>query len=152
MKTKIFKHVAIVLFLAGNLYSCAKKGEATDITQNVTGTVIGTYYNGWGELLVQVDKKYPIGKTIEYVEITGNCTQLPKSGTYHNMIAVQSHFPISNLPENETVMSKRISFSYRAFSWDEKEDVALFLFGAGNAMCVAPVVPIYIIMDCQILE
>ena len=153
MKAHIFKHAAIALILVGSFYSCAKRGEATsDVTENVTGTIIGSYANGWVELLVQVDKKYPIGNTIEYVGNKGNCTHLPKDGTYKNVIAVQPHLPLSDFPENESFISKRISFSFRAFSMDIEEDVALFFFNFGNAMCAPPVVPHYVITECQIIK
>ena len=122
----------------------------SDATENVTGTVIGSYANGWIEVLVQVDKKYPIGKTIEYIETPFSCMELVKDGVYRNVIAVQSDLPLSDFPENESLINKRISFSYRAYCDDE--DYALFLFAAGNAMCVPPVVPIYVITECQIIK
>ncbi|MDR2910009.1 MAG: hypothetical protein LBV47_01385 [Bacteroidales bacterium] len=141
----------MTLGLIGGLVSCKEKeGSGSDTTINVTGIVIGSYSNGWRELLVQVDKKYQIGKTIEYIETCGNCTEFPHNGKYHNMIKVQSHLPLPNLPENETVINKRISFSYRLFN--EEEDTDLFLFGHGNAMCIPPDVPLYVITECQIIK
>jgi len=148
MNTKIFKYIAILLIWAGCSYSCEK---SPDVTKNVTGTVIGSYYNGWLALLVQVDKKYPIGKAI--VGTKGNCTQIPKDGTYQNVIQVQPSLPLSDWPENETIINKKISFSYRPYGGVDSEDNTLFLTGSpGNALCGPLDVPIYIITDCQIIK
>ena len=126
--------------------------DSSDKIEFATGTIIGGYCNGWCELLVQVEKKYPIGKTIVYGEsLLLSCTNLSKEGTYQNMIGVQPHLPLSDFPEGETVINKKISFSYRKFS-DKVEDIALFLFSAGNTLCAPPEVPIYIITDCQIIQ
>ena len=147
------KVVTLCIVLAVSFSSCSERGETSGkVTENVTGTVIGSYANGWAELLVQVDKKYPIGKLIEYVGIQDNCMHLPKDGTYLNVIAVQPNLPLSDFPENETLINKRISFSYRVFSWDVEDDVALFIFGAGNALCQPPFVPHYVITKCQIIK
>ncbi len=111
--------------------------------KQVTGTIIGGYSNGFGSLLVQVDEKYPIGKTLEYFDFMP-CMTLPEDGTYKNMIQVQW-----NLPRTE---SKRISFSARMF--EETKDRGLFTIGSGigNAMCGSPNVPIYVITELNHLD
>ena len=145
--TNFLKCIAILLLLTGNLYSCQKREESGS---DVTGTIIGSYANGWVELLVQIDKKYPIGKSVEYVGTPGNCTHLPKNGTYQNTIAVQPRLPLSDFPENESFINKKIIFSYREYQ--HEEDFHLFQNGVGNAMCQSPVVPLYIITKCQIIK
>jgi len=146
MKRNIFNFVTILLIIGG-FSSCSEKEEDASI---VTGTVIGSYSNGWYSLLVQVDKKYPIGEILECVETPENyCTKMPKAGTYRNMIEVQPFLPLSGLLETETVIGKRISFSYRKY---QSEDQDLFLFGPGNAMCIPPAIPKYVIIDCKIIK
>ena len=143
----ILNLTVIFLFLIGS-FSC-QNSDDNDTTKNITGTVIGNYSNGFFSLLVQVDEKYPIGKIIEYVETPGNCTQLPGTGTYRNMIQVQPDLPVSDMPE--TIINRKISFSYRLYQSEKDGD--LFSVGsAGNALCDNPDVPIYVITDCQILN
>ena len=150
MKTNILKCIVIVLILAGSFSSCEMKSEFSNTPGHTTGTVIGSYFNGSASLLVQVDKKYPIGKTFEYIQY--RCLSLPEYGTYKNMIEVQPRLPLYDFPENETIINKRISFSYRECRYGE-EDFALFDTGKpGNAMCIHPDVPRYIITDCQIIK
>ncbi|MDR0793421.1 MAG: hypothetical protein LBE82_08955 [Chitinophagaceae bacterium] len=129
------------LVWVGSFVSCEKNGGETP--QTATGTVVGSYANGFASLLVQVDGKYPIGKTIEYKE-SEICLNLPHSGTYQNIIQVQSL--------SEPIIEKRISFSYRSFQ-SEKDDT-LFTVGSGlgNALCGSPNVPIYVITSYQILN
>ena len=126
--------------------------EIKTISKNVTGTVIGSYSNGFASLLVQIEKTYPIGKTIEYVHQSCNLF-LPQYGTYRNMIQVQvNNLPLSDLFEKEPINGKRISFSCRAYRCGE-EDAALFNSGKpGNALCMPLDVPIYIITNGQILN
>ena len=126
-------------------------GENDDTYQNVTGYVtgyvIGSYYNGFASVLVQVDEKYPIGETIEH-PILGDCLSMPDDGTYPNMIQVQGYFPIREM------MNKKIFFSYRTYQ--QEGDSALFTAGSGiiiYPLCGGPpTVPIYVMTDCQILN
>ena len=140
--------VALCVVLAGGFYSCGKNAEYSDTVGNVTGTIIGNYSNGFTTLLVQIDKKYPIGETVEY--IAHNCTHMSNEGTYKNVIQVQPFLPPLDWTEGEAVIGKRISFSYREFQ--HEEDCELFYcYIHGNAMCVPPAVPIYVITNYQIL-
>ena len=66
------------------------------------------------------------------------------------MIGVQTYLPLSDFSEHETVINRKISFSYRAYR--EDEDAALFAITHGNALCVPPQLPLYVITDCQILK
>jgi hypothetical protein len=152
MKTKMFKITAIVLMLAVSFSSCGKNEKLSDATNNVTGTIIGSYSNGSASLLVQVDKKYPIGKTFVYKQPACNLFMFNGDGTYKNVIQVQPYLPLTGLPEQITIENKRISFSFRAYRYGE-EDAALFDTGTfGNAFCTHPDVPMYVITDCQILK
>ena len=151
MKRKIFRVIALFIILTGSLASC-KKEDLSGTYNNVTGTIIGSYSNAFASILVQVDKKYPIGKTIKYVNPPCKLF-LPKYGTYKNMIQVQvNHLPLSNLSENEALIGKRISFSYRDYCYGE-EDAALFDSGQiGDAFCTPPDIPMCVITDGQILN
>lgn len=133
-----------MLVFAGSFASCKDKSDSSaDINKDVTGTVIGYYNNSFYSLLIQVDKKYPIGKPIEYVYPP--CTLfLPQYGTYRNMIQVQAFEATSKM------MNKRISFSYRPYQYEE--DSALFNISYGIDVCGPPDVPIYVITDYQILN
>jgi len=153
----------VCLFLAGSFYSCEKRAEFSDTTQNVTGNVIGSYYyDGTASLLVQVDRKYQIGKTLEYVKGSTycmSCTELPKNGTYQNVIQVQPfpNLPLSEFPETG-IINKRISFSYREYQHmeegEENGDHLLFIIKwvASNGLCTFPDVPMYVITDCKIIN
>jgi len=153
--------LALCVVLAGSINSCGEKAETSDMTGNATGIVIGSFFHGGiGSLLVQVDKKYPIGKTIKYDENAPyGCVQLSKTGTYLNMIQIQPypHLPLSDYPE-EGLLNKRISFSYREYQRPEEgADGDYLLFIATElfpvvGLCTFPEVPIYIITDCQILN
>lgn len=111
-----------------------------------TGTVIGSYNNGFASLLVQVDEKYQIGKTIEPVEYQRIYTSLPEEGTYLNMIQVQYMLNIK--------MGKKISFSYREYQ--AKNDFEpLFTTGGGIRAAFGefePDVPVYVITKYRILK
>ena len=134
---------AILLSLVGMMASCKKKDYET-----VTGTIIGSYSNGFATLLVQVDKKYPIGGAVGC--FARNCMHISNEGTYQNVIQVQPEQPPTNWSEGESIIGKRISFSYREY---QEEDCELFFCNRfGNAMCVPPAVPIYVITNYQILK
>jgi hypothetical protein len=139
--TKILNLAAILLLMAGMISSCGKEEEK--FKSATTGTIIGGYSNGFVSKLVQVDKKYSIGKSLEYVEVTGDCTYLPENGTYQNMIQIQG------LGCDD---GTKISFSYHEYDPENQDDVNLFLFGAGNMMCANPNVPIYVVTDFKIIE
>lgn len=111
-------------------------------TYQATGTVIGSYSNGVISILVQVDEKYPVGKPFEYFE-SMPCANLPAEGTYKNMIQVQYCPPPVGI-------GSKISFSVRAY--DNEKDIELFQRGAGNTMCAAPSVPVYVITEYEILN
>ena len=147
MNMKILKLVALILVLAGSLVSCKNSSDSSDTHTNVTGTVIGYYSNGFYSLLIQVDKKYKIGETLNY-EGTEPCLKMPKAGVYQNMIQVQTLLPFAEMTSE--MMNKKISFSYRTFS--SEEDDTLFILGAGNGLCGNPDVPIYVITNYQILN
>ena len=158
-KIKCMKNIVILtatlVMLALSFSSC----EKPDVTKDVTGTIIGTYYYGGNaSLLVQIDKKYPIGKTIEYVEAPTICMNLPKDGVYQNMIQVQPSLPLSDWSENAEIINKRISFSYREYQRSEEGendgDYLLFTvaFVHSNGMCPFPDIPIYVITKCEFLN
>ena len=154
--------IAIAMVLVGGMTSCEKESKI----RKATGTIIGHYYNNTFSFLVQVDSKYPIGKTLEYVQ-PACATFLPKSGTYRNLIQVQLYLPLPGWPETylewpdwskieptlPDMINKRISFSYRKRRRDCEEDRLLFETGqGGNMLCAHPDVPFFIITDCQILN
>ena len=141
-KKMILIYIALLLVLALN-FSC-QNIDKSNATENLTGTVIGSYSNGFGSLLIQVDEKYPIGKTYEYTGTSGDCTYIPHNGTYRNVIQVQSL--------SDPVLGEKISFSYRSFQTGK--DDALFIVGTGigNDLCGIPDVPIYVILDYKILN
>ena len=119
------------------------------------GIIVGSYYNGWASLFVEVDKKYRIGENIGYVEKTERgCWYYANEGTYRNLIQVQTDLALTARLENETsdetYINKKIVFSYR--SYRKGEDSDLFNLGFGNAVCGYPDFPIYVITKCQILE
>ena len=161
MKTKIVQFTTLVLVLAGSFSSCENRSNFSDTQGHATGTIIGSFfYGGIGSLLVQVDEKYPIGKTIKYEYARYGCMQLPKAGTYRNMIQVQPypHLPLSDFPETE-VLNKRISFSYREYQRPEEgEDLGDYLLFIATELfpvrgeCTMPDVPKHIITDCQIIK
>ena len=145
---KIFKIIALILVLTGSLASC-KNRDSNNTNENPTGLVIGYYNNGFYSILIQVDKKYPIGKTIKYIGSPAySCITLPHDGTYLNVIQVQGTIPI--VETTSKMMNKRISFSYRPYQYEE--DDALFSMGIGNGFCCDPDVPIYVITDYQIIN
>jgi hypothetical protein len=84
--------------------------------------------------------------------------ELPKTGTYRNVIQVQTLLPLSDLPETETIINKRISFSYRECrrpeEGEEDGDYLLFVVAIvpSNGMCQFPDVPMYVITKCQIIK
>jgi len=148
MNIKILKFIAILLVLTGSLASC-KNSDSSDTNINVTGTIVGSYSNGFCSLLIQVDKKYPIGKTLNYSGVE-SCLKMPNFGIFQNMIEVQPDLPLLDFPETESLISKRLSFSYRAYN--SEKDNTLFLYGIGNELCSSPDVPTYVITNCQILK
>jgi hypothetical protein len=128
-------------------------------TQQATGTVIGSYSNGFGSLLVQVDEKYPIGKPIEvassyspndpnlYTYQPYPCATL-KNDTqstliYQNMIQVQWKLPIE--------AGNKLSFSFRKFL-KEKDDELFTVRLTQNEFCMPPDTPIYVITDYKIIN
>ena len=147
MYMKIFKCITLLLVLAGSLVSCKNSSDSSDANSNVTGKIIGYYSNGFYSLLIQVDKKYKIGETLDY-EGVEPCLKMPKAGAYQNMIQVQAPLPVAEMTSK--MMDKKISFTYRTFS--SEEDGALFNFGIGIAICGIPDVPIYVITNYQILN
>jgi hypothetical protein len=128
--------VAIAL-LAG-VVSC---GEKT--SNEATGTIIGSYSNGFISLLVLVDERYPIGKAVEHVATTGDCWSIPNDSTYSNMIQVQGL---------GLRVGDKICFSYRAYDPNNIEYSQMFVKTAGNAYCIPPIAPIYVITDYQHLK
>jgi hypothetical protein len=132
--------MTVILLIAAGSFSACEKEEKF---KSATGTIIGGYSNGFVSKLVQVDNKYSIGKSLEYVESTGNCTYLPENGTYRNMIQIQG------LGCDD---GTKISFSYHEYDPENQDDVNLFSFGFGNTMCGNPDVPIYVATDFKILE
>ena len=149
MKTNILKLTAFLLLLAGSISSCEKEEKHESIKYMATGTIIGSYSNGWLQVFIQVDEQYPIGKTFEYIDTPGDCMYwYGGTGIYQNTIAVQ---PLEVLEEFEgTAINKRISFSYREFQREEDQD--LFLFGHGNSYCVEPLLPVYVITEFQFIK
>lgn len=152
MNTKVFKIIAIVILAEGCFYSCENKEAFSNKNGKATGTIIGWYSDrATRSLLIQVDRKYPIGKTIKY-NVGMICLELPKAGTYQNIIQVQQSLPLSDLPESGLI-NKRISFSYREKGL-EQEDFLLFTDPnvITHALCATPDVPWIVITNCQILK
>ena len=112
------------------------------ISSQMTGTVIGRYINGFGSTLVQVDKKYSIGKTFEYYDSPHPCFSLPKPGTFNNVIQVQVDLPVHN--------GERILFSVRKFAGEQDNPLFIIGDGLGNALCGPPDVPRYVVTDFEI--
>jgi hypothetical protein len=140
MKTKnTSKKIAILLLILAGYFSACDKETSPDLG-TATGIIVGSYSNGWIELLVQVDENYPIGKTFE--RISEDCTTMPENGIFHNMIGIQ-------LLKN-VVLNHRISFSYREFC--PVKDISLFLLGTGNMFCERPNVPLYVVVSFQRLN
>ena len=72
---------ALCVVLAGSFYSCENRSDVSDTRGHAAGTIIGRFsHGGIGSLLVRVDEKYPIGKTIKYEYAPYGCLQLPKTG------------------------------------------------------------------------
>ncbi|MDR1670889.1 MAG: hypothetical protein LBR57_00020 [Alistipes sp.] len=148
----------MTFFLAGALISalsvgCNSSKESNKLpglgeeipgmeVKHATGTIIGSYSNGFGSLLVQVDEDFPIGEPIEYFD-SFPCTSLPETGTYQNMIQVQA-----NLPK----VGKRISFSVREYQDEKDRDLFTLGSGFGNTLCGPPSVPMYVVTDLNPLN
>ena len=124
------------------------------VFESVTGTIIGSYsHAGWFQLLVQVDRDYPIGKTFEQTRsLIDSCTRTYRYGVFSNVIGIQM---LEGIVYNVNAR-QRISFSYRMFCHENEDDVLLFLpFGPGfgTAHCAPPKnVPLYVVTDFQILN
>jgi len=148
---------AVLLVFAGFFPSCKDKEKPNE---RATGVIIGIYsHAGLGSILVQIDEKYPIGKTLEYV--TGsqqNCgVQLLNDGTYRNVIQVQPRPPGLEVQHAKT--GTRISFSYREYRRGEEGeddgDYHLFITRPGQleiGLCLPPDVPVYVITDLRIIN
>lgn len=122
-----------------------------DEIKHATGTVVGSYSNGFVSLLVQVDAAYSIGKTIEDAD-RYPCATLFEEGTYQNLIQVQGSQNESYEKLNAELINKKISFNYRVYQ--EKNDKKLFIPGSGifNGFCMPPDVPIYVITDYETIK
>jgi hypothetical protein len=130
MKKTVLQTTAILLILAGMIIACRKE----EPVNTATGTIIGSYNNGFTSTIVQVDNKYSTGKSIVEYSTESDCLYLPESGTYHNLIQIQG----IGCKEGD-----KISFDYRDVNWDNQEDVDLFVYGPSRMHCTAPDVPIY---------
>jgi len=141
----------------GNLMEVNVKGDAKPddleawrrVEKNVaTGTIIGVFSHCFVSLIVQVDEKYSIGTTYEYIE-SQSCITMPGNGIYNNVIQVQRSLPCLS---EEMRIDKKISFSYRTYKSDEDEA----LFSSGRpcvGLCTGGAgIPVYVIMDSQIIE
>jgi hypothetical protein len=131
-----------------------------------TGTIIGEYSHGRiASLLVQVDEQYPIGEAIRKSELLGSCVRLPSTfygyEVLQNLIQVQPqrHLPLPNWQKDETLIERRISFSYRksqrAEGENERGDSHLFVSSGmehTHTGCPPPDVPVYVVTDIQILN
>ena len=148
---QMLKSTAILLMCAVSLFSCGEK----DVIEDVTGTVLGGYNCASFSMLIQVDKIYPIGKTIEY-----------NNENYQNVIEVQGCLPLPGWPkpgisnsdwnawdwsEVEPVINKAISFSYRK-NRPKKDEHLFFIDEICQAIYAPPNVPRYVITNCQILK
>jgi hypothetical protein len=112
--------------------------------KQVTGTVIGRWADsGYGCLVMEVDKEYPLGEPIDYYNNLDPyyCTEL--SGTYSNAIQVQHKLSIA--------IGDRISFSVREYL---ERDLDLFIIGIGLVKTdhVQPSLPKYVITKYEILN
>ena len=154
----------------GNLLEINVKSDAkpddlehwriVELTKNenvATGTIIGSVFTDgtfFASLLVQVDERYPIGETLEYIQSQHNCIKMSGDGIYRNMIQVQIPFPCfpDEIKDENSIPS--LSFSYRTYQ--PEEDYALFHRGQiwhGLDKCSGEGhIPIYVITDCQIIE
>lgn len=143
MKIKILLLTVFLLLLSGSTFvSCDSDDDV--ITRHATGTVIGNYSNGFGSVIIQVDEKCTIGEPITYGQNLG-CLTLPENKTYTNAIQVQPFL------EKSEVTNQKISFFYRRYN--PKKDEDLFkVSNLSNAYCIPPDVPMYVIIDCQILN
>jgi hypothetical protein len=133
------------------------KSNETEI-KKATGTIIGSYFNGFGSILVQVDSEYPVGKSLEFYKMVNQASYgayskltMPESGTYPNLIQVQYDLDFHgfSLPQ---MIHRRIEFSYRPFQRDK--DLELFTIGIGIAQndVAPPQVPIFVVTDYRILN
>jgi hypothetical protein len=139
MKTTILKLAAILLLVG--MVSCGKDDE----TRLSSGTIIGSFTNGFCSILVQVDDEYPIGNSLDYT-VEGLGLLLPETGVYKNLIQVQA--------DEGYHQGDKISFSYRTFNPNNTDDSKLFICGSGliHGNSVPPEVPIFIIVDYIILK
>ena len=145
MKLRIIK-LLILLIFAGNLYSCKKKDEFP----KATGTIIGGYNCVYAVILVQVDEEYPIGETFNHNREGYPIHIYNGNGTYHNVIQVPQNMPFWS--ENKPIANQRISFSYREFDINNKDDESIFLGAACLAIYGTPNLPKFIITRCKLLE
>ena len=160
MKITLLKFTALSLILLVILTSCKDKKN-----YDVTGTIIGSYLHremGTYSYLVQVNKRFQIGQTFEYDRYSECVILLPQYRTYQNVIQVQPYLPLPNWPESflgltslskfESIINKKIFFSYREY---EDDDFALFIVSnpsIGPGSCASPDVPKYIITGCKIFN
>ncbi|MCD8171979.1 MAG: hypothetical protein LUD76_00695 [Alistipes sp.] len=153
MKTHILKLAAVCFVAICSFISC--KSDEKYETWQATGTIIGSYSNGFASILLQVDDEYPIGQILECDRegrpeshgVNGTGLTMPEAGTYHNIIQVQAHMDKTYYE----ISGKRLSFSYREYNEDKDRD--LFIIGSGVALMfdAPPPVPKYIITSYKLL-
>ncbi|MCC8019511.1 MAG: hypothetical protein LIO85_07040 [Rikenellaceae bacterium] len=153
MKTHDLK-LGAVLFLSVYTFLSCKSDEKVE-TWTATGTIIGSYSNGFGSLLLHVDEDYPIGKILECDRagnpdshgVNGTGLTMPEAGTYNNMIQVQAHMDKTFYE----IADKNLYFTYREYN--EEKDRELFTIDSGVAfwLYANPDVPKYVITSYKIL-
>ena len=170
----VFGIVCMFLFAT---VSCKKEEQHFE---RVTGIIIGYHFPGQtATLLVQVDRKYPIGRTIRYTA-SAHCAwaiQLPNEGSFRNIIGIQPRLYLLSAdwekPETEiydrtwyeveawldTAIGKRISFSYREPHIKGEEyscDGCLFVVSPPVIVtmpyCFDLNIPLYVVTDIRFLN
>lgn len=113
-------------------------------TQQATGTIIGSFRNGFTSFLVQVDEEFPIGGTISSGRWAWTTLPEREIGTYYlNVVQVQSQLPIE--------IGNRISFSFREYRRDR--DVYMFSLGPSRDAFENPHdLPICVVTKYEILD
>ena len=125
-------------------------------TGTAAGTVVGWFDNGIvGMLLVEVDKKYPIGRS--FTLSNESCVDwLPEYHPFQNVIRVQppKHLPLPNVKRPDDIIGRRIFFSHREYKWDRDGHLIRMplISGIPNPGCAALNIPIYIITNIQTLN
>ena len=145
-KVALFGVVCVLLFA---VVSCEKAKEESQQYDRATGTIIGAHFCHESVFLVQVDDSYPIGVPLEAGDIL--CPRL-RLGAFSNVIVIQRLEGIEILA-GKVIGTPRISFSYRAFCWENDPDLHDIGIQGGLHDC-APIYgfPRYVVTEFQLLN